>query len=85
MAQSVLSTKSQTQPRVRRSFRDVEKDHYTARNNGSTDRTELEALLLAWKGIQEDADAKGPNSFFTIGGYHGEPFRGVRAPLMQKE
>ncbi|KAK5116332.1 hypothetical protein LTR85_009304 [Meristemomyces frigidus] len=81
MAQSVLSFDPQEQPRVRRSFRDVEKDHFVARQQGSTDRTELETLVLAWLSIQEDLDPKDPNSFFTIGGYHGEPFRGVDTML----
>ena len=31
--------------------------------------------MRAWKGIKEKP-ADDPNSFFTIGGYHGEPFRG---------
>lgn len=36
----------------------------------------LETLMRAWKGIQE-LPASDPNSFFTIGGFHGEPFRGA--------
>ena len=62
--------------RVRRSFRQLEKKHWQTRIAGGKGSTELESLILAFKGIQElpptDAD-----SFFVIAGYHGEPFRGV--------
>ena len=53
--------------RVRRSIVDIQAD-YDAGKNG-----ELEDLVRAWKGIKE----LGPNefnAFFTIGGFHGEPF-----------
>ena len=56
-------------PRVRRSLADVQAD-YDAGN-----KTELENLMRAWKGIK-DLPADDPNSFFTLGGFHGEPFRG---------
>ena len=36
----------------------------------------LEDLMRAWKGIKE-LPADDPKSFFRIGGYHGEPFRGA--------
>ena len=36
----------------------------------------LEDLMRAWKGIKELPPGD-PNSFFTLGGYHGEPFRGA--------
>jgi tyrosinase len=36
----------------------------------------LEDLMRAWKGIK-DLPATDPHSFFVIGGYHGEPFRGA--------
>ncbi len=36
----------------------------------------LDAVMTAWKGIQ-DLGPDDPNSFFVIGGYHGEPFRGA--------
>ncbi|NWA04832.1 tyrosinase family protein [Pseudomonas gingeri] len=56
-------------PRVRRSLSDIQYDY----DHGKKD--ELEALILAWKGIK-DLPASHPNSFFSIGGLHGEPFRG---------
>jgi tyrosinase len=40
------------------------------------DKKPLEALMRAWKGIQE-LPPDNFNSFFLIGGYHGEPFRGA--------
>ena len=36
----------------------------------------LEDLMRAWQGIKA-LPATHPNSFFMIGGYHGEPFRGA--------
>jgi tyrosinase len=58
--------------RVRRSIVDIQAD-YDAGN-----KKVLEDLMRAWKGIKE----LGPNefeSFFMIGGFHGEPFRGPGA------
>ncbi|GAN78162.1 tyrosinase family protein [Acidisphaera rubrifaciens] len=58
--------------RVRRSIADIQADYDAGR------KTELETLMRAWKGIKE----LGPNefnSFFMIGGFHGEPFRGPGA------
>lgn len=40
------------------------------------DQKPLEDLMRAWKGIKE-LPANDPNSFFKLGGYHGEPFRGA--------
>lgn len=40
------------------------------------DKKPLEDLMRAWKGIKE-LPPDDPNSFFVIGGYHGEPFRGA--------
>lgn len=54
--------------RVRRSLRELE-DLY---DSGTP--APLENLMLAWKGIKE-LPVNDPNSLFTIGGYHGEPFR----------
>jgi tyrosinase len=56
-------------PRIRRSIADIQAD-YDAGN-----KTELENLMRAWKGMKE-LPPTDPNSFFMIGGYHGEPFRG---------
>ena len=54
---------------MRRSITDLQKDY----DNGN--KTALETLMRAWKGIKE-LPPTDPNSFFIIGGYHGEPFRG---------
>jgi tyrosinase len=56
--------------RVRRSITELQ-DEY---NNGN--KKPLEDLMRAWKGIKE-LPPDNPNSFFVIGGYHGEPFRGA--------
>lgn len=58
--------------RIRRSLTDIQKD-YDAGN-----KTELENLMRAWKGIKE-LPANDPRSFFMLGGFHGEPFRGKGA------
>ena len=71
-----------TEVRVRKSFRKVEQEHDDARSQGNKDPTELETLILAWKRICE-LPPDDPNSFFVIGGYHGEPFRGV-CPLTEQ-
>jgi len=55
---------------TRRSIYDLIDD----RENGKPEA--LDALITAWQGIQE-LDSNDPNSFFVIGGYHGEPFRGA--------
>ncbi|SFI90205.1 tyrosinase [Sphingomonas sp. NFR04] len=54
---------------VRRSLADIQADY----DRGN--KTELETLMRAWKGIKE-LDPEDPRSFFILGGYHGEPFRG---------
>jgi tyrosinase len=56
--------------RVRRSLTDLQ-DAY---RNG--DKKPLEDLMRAWKGIKE-LPPSDPRSFFVLGGYHGEPFRGA--------
>ncbi|GEM46709.1 tyrosinase family protein [Deinococcus cellulosilyticus] len=56
--------------RVRRSLEDLQND-YQAGN-----KTELENLMRAWRGIQA-LPADDQKSFFVLGGYHGEPFRGA--------
>ena len=60
--------------RVRRSLTELQ----SAYDNG--DKAPLETLIRAWKAIKElpPADAR---SFFKLGGYHGEPFRGARLGL----
>lgn len=55
-------------PRVRRSLSDIQADYDQGK------KAELENLIRAWKGIK-DLPANDPNSFFTLGGLHGEPFR----------
>lgn len=57
-------------PRVRRSLTDLQYDY----EHGKPE--ELTNLMRAWKGIKE-LEATDPNSFFVLGGYHGEPFRGA--------
>src|SRR3981081_350230 len=56
-------------PKIRRSLVDLQKDY------DSGNKAALEALMRAWKGIKE-LPPDDPRSFFMIGGYHGEPFRG---------
>jgi hypothetical protein len=56
---------------IRRSIRDLENEY-----NKGTNKKPLEDLIRALKGIQE-LPTDDPNSFFVIGGYHGEPFRGA--------
>jgi tyrosinase len=58
--------------RVRRSILDIQRDY----ENGN--KAELENLMRAWQGIKR-LDPTDLNSFFIIGGYHGEPFRGPGA------
>ena len=64
--------------RVRRSLTELQ-DDYTSDKN----KKPLEDLMRAWKGIKDrpPVDPRtgqpDPNSFFVIGGYHGEPFRGA--------
>jgi tyrosinase len=56
--------------RVRRSITDLQDDYRSGK------KKPLEDLMRAWKGIKE-LPPDDPNSFFVIGGYHGEPFRGA--------
>jgi tyrosinase len=58
------------QPRVRRSLTDLQQDYADGRTKP------LEDLMRAWKGIK-DLPPDDPRSFFVLGGYHGEPFRGA--------
>ncbi|WP_103258504.1 tyrosinase family protein [Tabrizicola aquatica] len=59
-------------PRKRRSISDIQADY----DRGET--AELETLMRAWKGIKE-LPISDSNSFFKLGGFHGEPFRGPGA------
>jgi tyrosinase len=56
--------------RVRRSIQELQEEY----TNGN--KKPLEDLMRAWKGIQE-LPPDNPQSFFVLGGYHGEPFRGA--------
>lgn len=57
-------------PRVRRSIQALQDDY--AKGN----KKPLEDLMRAWRGIKA-LPPEDLNSFFVIGGYHGEPFRGA--------
>lgn len=57
--------------RVRRSIQDLQNDY-----DSKKDVKPLENLMRAWKGIKE-LPPDDPRSFFVLGGYHGEPFRGA--------
>jgi tyrosinase len=56
--------------RVRRSLTDLQADY------DAGTKKPLEDLMRAWQGIKA-LSPEDPNSFFMIGGYHGEPFRGA--------
>lgn len=58
-----------TSLRVRRSITELQEEY----KNGN--KKPLEDLMRAWKGIK-DLPPEDPHSFFVLGGYHGEPFRG---------
>ena len=55
--------------RVRRSLLELQNEY----TNGN--KKPLENLMRAWKGIKE-LPPNDPHSFFMLGGFHGEPFRG---------
>jgi tyrosinase len=65
-----MPTMSETKLRVRKSLTDLQ-DAYA-----KGDKKPLEDLMRAWRGVKA-LPPDDPNSFFTIGGYHGEPFRGA--------
>jgi tyrosinase len=56
--------------KVRRSLQELQDDY----KNGN--KKPLEDLMRAWKGIKE-LPPENPQSFFILGGFHGEPFRGA--------
>jgi tyrosinase len=60
---------SQPEPRLRRSITDIQADYERG------DKTGLETLMRAWRGIKA-LPPDDPRSFFMLGGFHGEPFRG---------
>ncbi|SEU29518.1 tyrosinase family protein [Stigmatella erecta] len=55
--------------RVRRSIQELQADYEKG------NKQPLEDLMRAWKGVKE-LPPEDPRSFFMIGGFHGEPFRG---------
>jgi tyrosinase len=57
-------------PRLRKSLTDLQAAYEAG------DKKPLEDLMRAWQGIKA-LPPEDPNSFFMIGGYHGEPFRGA--------
>ena len=57
--------------RMRRSLLDIQSDF-----DSGKDTKPLEDLMTAWAGIKA-LDPADLNSFFVLGGYHGEPFRGA--------
>lgn len=61
---------SNNQLRVRRSITELQNEYK------SGTKKPLEDLMRAWKGIK-DLPPDDPRSFFTLGGFHGEPFRGA--------
>jgi tyrosinase len=56
--------------RIRRALEDIQADYLAGQTK------ELDDLMRAWRGIKALRPSD-PNSFFMIGGYHGEPFRGA--------
>lgn len=56
--------------KVRRSIQDIYNDFKTG-----IDTTTLEKLMVAWQFIKA-LPPTDPNSFMTLGGFHGEPFAG---------
>src|SRR5450432_4120950 len=62
--------KTSEKPRVRRAIQDPQGDYM----NGN--KKPLKDLMRAWKSIKE-LPPDNPHSFFMLGGFHGEPFRGA--------
>ncbi|HEX6667594.1 MAG TPA: tyrosinase family protein [Solirubrobacterales bacterium] len=56
--------------RIRRSLTDLQAEYEQGK------KEPLEELMRAWKGIKE-RPITDPQSYFVLGGYHGEPFRGA--------
>lgn len=67
MSEKILEAGNRKKYNVRKDIRTLSKE-------------ELDLLIKAWIGIQTnppEQDNPNPNSFFTIAGFHGEPFRGA--------
>jgi len=62
---------AKTSTGIRRSILEIQTNF-----ENKTDTKTLEDLMTAWAGIKA-MDPSDLNSFFVIGGYHGEPFRGA--------
>lgn len=62
---------AKTSTGIRRSILEIQTNF-----ENKTDTKTLEDLMTAWAGIKA-LDPADLNSFFVIGGYHGEPFRGA--------
>ncbi|KAF4634286.1 hypothetical protein G7Y89_g3815 [Cudoniella acicularis] len=63
--------------RVRRSIESIYDDYLIGQKFGKPElQKPLNDLIRAWVGITK-LDHTDPNSFFNIGGLHGEPFRGA--------
>lgn len=71
---------SSTTPRVRRSLEEIYGAWKDPRRRDSDEFKQFETLIRAMRGIQAIPPGEGTpptwNSFFTLGGYHGQPFRG---------
>jgi tyrosinase len=61
---------STNEPRIRWSLTDLQEKY------DSGEKKPLEDLMRAWKGVKE-LPPSDRRSFFVLGGYHGEPFRGA--------
>jgi tyrosinase len=66
-----LKSKDPKKLKVRQSLLELQEAYYSGKN-----KKPLEDLMRAWKGIKE-LPADHPKSFFMLGGFHGEPFRGA--------
>ena len=63
--------------RTRKSILELQTEYEAGKiGNNKAKMKPLEDLMRAWQGIK-DLPSDDPKSFFIIGGYHGEPFRGA--------
>ncbi|WAC02253.1 tyrosinase family protein [Lacinutrix neustonica] len=65
-----MDTKKQSKVRIRPAVAELQHAYDTG------NKKPLEDLMRAWKGIKE-LPPEDPNSFFKLGGFHGEPFVGA--------